>query len=66
MTDDQYIHFGGVHCPVCHSTNIDADPPEVDMDKGDVFSQNQCLSCDSVWNDVYIISRIEMIRRGRQ
>ena len=65
MTNEQYVQWGGLYCPVCHSTNIDADPPEVDMDKGDVFCQVVCLSCDSVWNDVYRLHNIEIIRRGK-
>lgn len=65
MSPEEYIDLGGLYCPVCHSTNIDADRPEVDMDEGDVFCQVTCMSCDSVWNDVYKLHNIEIIKRGK-
>jgi hypothetical protein len=65
MTEDRYVQWGGVYCPVCHSTNIDADP--IDPVSGtEAKCRVTCFSCDSIWLDIYKLTAIEMVKTGRQ
>ena len=65
MTDEAYIHWGGVYCPVCHSTNIDAATIQVDTETT-ASACVTCFSCDSIWLDVYKLTGIDIIKRGKQ
>lgn len=64
MTEEQYLEWGGLHCPVCHSTNIDAERIEPDADGASC--KVTCFSCDSIWLDVYKLAGIDIIKRGKQ
>lgn len=63
MTNEQYLEWGGLYCPLCHSTNIDNS--ELQTDGHEVFKPMECLSCDTRWNDVYKLANIEIIYRGK-
>lgn len=57
MTSHEYLTFGGVYCPECHSTNIKSG--RLEADGTTAWAQASCLSCDSSWKDVYELVGIE-------
>lgn len=64
MTPSEYVELGGTYCPVCHSTNIDAERIEPDADGASC--KVTCFSCDSTWLDVYSLVSCTITKRGKQ
>lgn len=60
MTEEQiskYIAAGGVSCPHCGSTDLDA--KGVQVDAGQATQEVMCSDCGQGWQDVYTLTHVE-------
>jgi len=60
LTDKQkkeYVDSDGVHCPYCHSTDIEGG--SVNVDAGTAWQEISCIECGESWQDVYMLTSIE-------
>jgi|SRR5688572_17744762 len=59
----EYLSSGGIHCPFCHSFQIEGDSFE--CDSGVVLQEIRCLDCHRRWEDVYKLHDIQFPDRLR-
>jgi len=50
---NNYIEHGGAHCPYCGSAQISGDG--IDHDRGLIYQDVACNSCDKTWTDKYTL-----------
>lgn len=51
LTNKEFTRLGGLQCPGCNSTNLEAD--RVEADGSDAWGKVHCLDCGATWNDIY-------------
>jgi hypothetical protein len=57
VAEAAYLAAGGVHCPFCHSAQIEGDSFEAEA--GTVWQDVRCLDCGEEWQDLYTLTGIE-------
>lgn len=60
--DDESAAVGNVSCPVCGSVEVTGGFVEVLDDTA--WQSVSCDDCGSSWDDVYVLTRRENVRRG--
>jgi len=50
-TDEEYLAYGGNHCPACGDPDISGD--EVTVDAGYAWQEVTCNACGAEWTDQY-------------
>jgi mannose-1-phosphate guanylyltransferase len=64
MTEEEYIQNGAGECPECGSGDIEGD--SVDIVMMQATQQVSCINCDAEWEDVYELSSLRIITKGRE
>lgn len=59
LTDQEYTDKGGLVCPYCGSTDIEAE--RFEGEALEVWSRVECNDCHRKWFDVYTMTRYEPI-----
>jgi len=64
MGDVEYVFRGGLSCPFCRSTRVEA-ASSVDGEVRRCWQDVQCLDCGKVWRDVYELASYEGLDSDR-
>ena len=55
---EQYVNSGGSRCPLCRSTNIEAEQ-QAEISSDGAYQNVRCLDCDAEWIDCYVLVAAE-------